>query len=508
VTKSALAPRRWGLLGAGLLLMAACQPAAPTLVPTLAPVLVASATADVAAATVTPTVAAPTVTPISLPTATAIPEPLPPPDYELRARVDLAARIVAVTASIRVHPPDHERLVFNFNPSHLGLLATPLEAAVDGASVTPSLEGAWVSVPLAGVPLADGGTGAPVTVSFAYSLALPPIHPGAWGWRGTLGWTERQVNLGDWYPVLAVHDPAAGWVTPAPSPLGEYVSAPAGDYTVIVEAAGARGPVLVAGSGGPAPCGEAWWCARLTGARFVAYVVSESMLAQSVTTTTGVTVTSVYLPEHAAAGEAALRTAAAALEVYSDLFGDYPFDSFAQIEGDFYDGMEYSGASFVGSGYYAEYDGTPNNLLTIISAHEVAHQWWHTLVGNDQAAEPWLDEALCTYSELLFLEARHPASTAWWWAFRVDWFAPQGPVDSTIYDYGDFRGYVDAVYLRGAQMLHAMRAEVGEEAFLGFLRAYADDRAGQVATGADFWAAYAAAGGAADDIRAAYLRGP
>jgi aminopeptidase N len=230
------------------------------------------------------------------------------------------------------------------------------------------------------------------------------------------------------------------------------------------------------------------------------------MLSQTVTTTTGVEVTSVFMPEHAAAGEAALRAAASALETFSAFYGPYPYDHFVQIEGDFYDGMEYSGASFVGYGYYAEYDGTPNNLLTIISAHEVAHQWWHTLVGNDQATEPWLDEALATYSELAFLEAQHPESTAWWWAFRVDWFAPDGPVNSSIYDYGDFRGYVDAAYLRGAQMLHAMRGELDEEAFWGFLRRYAAEEAGRVATGGDFWAAYVAAGGDDAAFRSEYFK--
>jgi len=170
--------------------------------------------------------------------------------------------------------------------------------------------------------------------------------------------------------------------------------------------------------------------------------------------------------------------------------------------------MEYSGASYVGYGYYAEYDGTPNNLLTLISAHEVSHQWWHTLVGNDQAAEPWLDEALATYSELPFLEAHHPASVPWWWAFRIDWFAPAGPVDSTIYDYGDFRGYVDAVYLRGAQMLHAMRAELGDDAFWAFLRAYALSRRGHIAHGPDFWDAYTIAGGDPASIQADFFQGP
>jgi aminopeptidase N len=30
--------------------------------------------------------------------------------------------------------------------------------------------------------------------------------------------------------------------------------------------------------------------------------------------------------------------------------------------------------------------------------HEIAHQWWYGLVGDDQSREPWLDESFATYS--------------------------------------------------------------------------------------------------------------
>ena len=237
----------------------------------------------------------------------------------------------------------------------------------------------------------------------------------------------------------------------------------------------------------------------------MAYVVAPGMEAITATTRAGQIVTSVYLPEHAAAGEAALKAATAALNIFSDRYGAYPQPAYTQIEGDFYDGMEYSGLTFVGRSYYEAYDGTSQNLLTIISAHEAAHQWWHTLVGNDQAAEPWLDEALATYSELVFVEAEHPADVTWWWVYRVYAWVPAGPVDGSIYEYLNFRSYVDGVYLRGAEMLHAMRQALGDERFFGFLRTYAAAHAGGVATGADFWQAYAEAGGDSAAIRGQYM---
>jgi hypothetical protein len=417
--------------------------------------------------------------------------------------VDFAAHTLAVLARVRLVPPAADRLVFNLNPLQAAAFAQSLQVHLNGAAVEPTTEGVWLSVPLPpGTALAG-----PLALDFAYTLALSPIHPGAWGWRGTLGWTTRQHTLGDWFPVLAPYDPGSGWLTPSPAPLGEYATTPFSDFEVTLEVTGNTRPVLVAGSGQPRPC-AALACFDLPGARYPAYVLSEIMLSQTITTTTGVSVTSVYMPEHAAAGQAALAAAAAALEAYSDLFGLYPFTTFVQVEGDFYDGMEYSGLSFVGAGYYAEYDGSPNNLLTTISAHEAAHQWWHTLVGNDPAHEPWLDEALCTYAELLFYERHHPDSVPWWWAFRVQWFAPSGSVGATIYDHAGFRGYVDSVYLNGAQMLHRMRQSLGDERFLAFLRAYTAENAGLIARPPYFWSAYASAGGDPAAIQAEYFSSP
>jgi hypothetical protein len=406
-------------------------------------------------------------------------------------------------ARVTLVPPAAGRLVFNLNPLQSTTFTQPVQVHLDGAALEPAVEGVWLSIPLPAAARLD----VPLTLDFAYQLTLAPIHPGAWGWRGTLGWTSRQHNLGDWFPLLAPYDPATGWLTPAPTPLGEYATTPLSDFDITLDVTGNTRTVLVAGSGQPRAC-AALACFGLSGARYPAFVLSETMLSQTVTTTTGVSVTSVHMPEHAAAGQAALTAAAAALETYSDLFGPYPFSTFVQVEGDFYDGMEYSGLSFVGAGYYAEYDHTPNNLLTTISAHEVAHQWWHTRVGSDPAYEPWLDEALCTYAELLFYERRHPQSVPWWWAVRIQWYGPGGSVASTIYDHADFRGYVDAVYLNGAQMLHRMRQSLGEERFLAFLREYTAENTGRIATSPDFWSAYAASGGDPAAIQAQFFATP
>ena len=499
------AARLWAALLA--LAAAACQPGAALTPPAAtAPVTLALTAPAVTGAPATPSSAAPASalppTPASSSSPSASPSPASSrPAYDLQAKLDLSSHIVSVREQVSLAPPASDELVFNFNALQMPGVVENLSVQVDGAQAAPQSDGVWLHLPLP----AGAIVGELLTVTIAYDLVLPSIEPWAWAWRGTLGYTPAQLNLGDWYPVLAWHSAAEGWVMHLPSPLGEYTTTPAADYAVRFSAADGQTLPLLVGSGAATTCG-ADQCFSLHGGRFAAYVAATGMASRSTVTAGGQMVTSLYLPEHAAGGEAALQTAASALAVFSQRYGVYPFPTFSLVEGDFYDGMEYSGLSFVGRSYYAEYDGTPRNLLAIISAHETAHQWWHTLVGNDQAAEPWLDEALATYSELVFLEAKYPAAVDWWWAYRVDAFKPTGRVDGSIYDFLNFREYVDAVYLRGAQMLQAMRLAIGDERFFSFLKQYAAAHAGGVATGTDFWQAYAEAGGDPAAVRGQFMR--
>jgi hypothetical protein len=470
----------------------------PLVLVTAAPLL---PTAGLAVITPTPNLLPPA--PTLAPSATPMPITPIQPSYKLVADVNARAHTVVVTATVGLTVPETRDLVFNINALQERGLFQLRELRVNNAAANFYAVGVWLYVPLpAVVRPADR-----LEVTFAYALTLPHIAPEAEGWHGSLGWTPRQINLGDWYPTLALYAPGQGWVTHSPSVLGEYQMAEAADFDVTLRATGFAAEPLILGSGQPGDCAPAH-CFTLSGGRFVAYMLSDQMESRSITTAGGITVTSAYFWGHYLPGRAALEVAATALENYSQRFGAYPYPTFALVEGDFYDGMEYSGLSFVGESYYSGYDTTANNWLTAITAHETAHQWWYSLVANDQALEPWLDEALCTYSEVLYLEAAHPKVVANWWHWRIDTRKPAGPVNGSVYAFDAFRPYVNAVYLRGAEMLQTMRQAVGDERFFAFLRAYTQAKAGRVAHAADFWQAYTDVGGDAAAIQAIYFREP
>jgi hypothetical protein len=344
------------------------------------------------------------------------------------------------------------------------------------------LNGIQMQVPLV-EPLLAGGT---LRLTLSYQLNLPKLTPSEVVGPNPFGYTSRQVNVVDWYPFVPPRTPDGGWLVHNPWYYGEHLVYPVVDFDVRVRLLNAPQSLHIAASALPQMDGE-WRRYRLERARnFVMsmspdYVVLEEMVGE-------VKVLGYAFPTDVLAGEAAFRATVEALQLYSELYGAYPWESLSLVEADFLHGMEYQGLHYLSRGFYNLYTGTPRDYLTVIAAHETAHQWWYGLVGSDQALEPWLDEALCTYSERLFYESIYPEDLDWWWEARVDFYKPEGQVNSALYETGGYRPYINAVYLRGALFLEDLRALMGDEAFLLFLKDYAQENSHQLATSAGFFA--------------------
>jgi aminopeptidase N len=215
--------------------------------------------------------------------------------------------------------------------------------------------------------------------------------------------------------------------------------------------------------------------------------MSPYFITSQAVSSSGVPVTSYYFSSQLSGGPAIAQTGAQAVSVYSSVFGPYPYDSLAIVETIIPDGMEQDGLVFLNTQYYARYDGSLANELTTLGVHEIAHQWWYGKVGNDQTMEPWLDEALSVYSEHIFYENTAPELVNWWWQYRVNFFQPSGWVDTTVYQGGSFRTYVNAVYLDGALFLQDLRDRIGDQAFFSFLADYSAQEDRRIATADDFF---------------------
>jgi hypothetical protein len=162
--------------------------------------------------------------------------------------------------------------------------------------------------------------------------------------------------------------------------------------------------------------------------------------------------------------------------------------------GPFGGGMEYPGLVL-----------TPDTPYLV--AHELAHQWWYGLVGDDQWRSPWLDESFAEFSA-----RRLPPGVIGQDQLRCDPsdpVAPYGsaPLTSSMRHWDAVSGdqYYRTVYLGGTCALRSLEHDLGARAMTAFLRSYADAHRWGVVTTADFVAALRAAAPAGYDVDA-YLR--
>jgi len=305
--------------------------------------------------------------------------------------------------------------------------------------------------------------GCAVEINLAYILAMPAQD-------GLFGYTDTQLILTNWYPFFPPYEHDQQWQIHRPGRYGEHLVYPMADFIVSLEFEEEISGEMVAA---PAP-------ANLEGPNlryelFHARTFSLAVLPghRHLSRTEDGTEFHVYFKsDSAAAAQAALETMVSAVEVFQNQFGAYPFESLTNAEIEMYDGMEFDGIFFLGRDVYPEYNDTSKNIFTLLVAHETAHNWWFSQIANDQAMDPWLDEAFCTYSELLYLEQAYPELVDWWWDFRVYDYRPVGPVDVSIYEYFDYERYRQSVYLRGALFFQAVRDQVGDDTFFEFIQKY------------------------------------
>ncbi len=433
--------------------------------------------------------------------------------YDIDATVDWQAHTVRAEQRVTYRNDTgraQEKIVFNVEPNQEPDMFTLTRLAGPGDKPITDfiLDGTRLTVPLA-EPLPAG---CELELVLAYDLVIPAIRNGyRHGHLGYWGYSEQQINLGMWFPLAAVFDPAGDWITPQPYEIGEHYVLQSADFRVRLVVDGAPDTVRVAGPGDVQRLDDGGWQFDLAGGRELTLSISDAFKVLNTSTASGVAVELFYLPDPANdsldAPRHALRTAADALALFEDLYGPYPHKRLVVVQADFPDGMEFSGLVFVSTDWFRAWKGTPNDWLTLITVHEVAHQWWYAMVGNDQGRYPYLDEALAIYSELLYVENTYPADVSWWWNFRIESYAPVGFVDEPIYDFQSVRGYIDAVYLRGALMMQALRDDLGDGAFFAWLRRYAEHMRGQVAYPSDFWGTLTAdAYATTEPVRGIYLQ--
>lgn len=216
-----------------------------------------------------------------------------------------------------------------------------------------------------------------------------------------------------------------------------------------------------------------------------------------------VTVRSLYRPQDDRMGRRVLDTTARALETFERRFGPYPYTELDACEAALLGGaggVEFAGLLTVASMFYHAGEGGPfqellgemmgeaaggqdstAGMVDFVTAHEVAHQWWHGLVGSDSREHPFLDESLAQWTTMLFFQERasaeearhheHQSVKANYHMMRMMGIA-DGPVDRPASAFPSSIAYAGLVYGKGPFFFVEARKAMGDEAFFGALRGY------------------------------------
>ncbi|HEY9152212.1 MAG TPA: M1 family aminopeptidase, partial [Anaerolineales bacterium] len=431
----------------------------------------------------------PTATSTSDPTVTATSVSVPlRPQYTMNVVMNYDAKSVGVDETVLY--PNHTGQVLNdmvlaVEPNYWQNCFVLQTLAIDGAPLSNyTLASHKLSLQLP-QPLAPESI---ATVHIQFTLNPPPLQEQHGVRPQIFGYSQNQMNLTDWYPFVV---PFIGgqWILHDHWYYGEHLVYDAADFDVNLKFTNPANAPVVASSGAPSQNGE-WTRYTLTSGR--TFVISASREYKVISAQSGdATVYGYYFPLYDKAAQAALAASVQAMQVYAQHYGTpYSHKTFSIVMGDFNDGMEFSGLVFMPRSAYNLYNGTPESLLITVTVHETAHQWWFEQVADDQAMQPWLDEAFAAYSEHVFYASVYPNDVSWWWAY---WYPRVGGteslpwVDTSIYDAGGFVPYTNTVYLGGAHFLDDLRIRLGDQAFFAFLQDYLKQENGKITTSADFF---------------------
>ena len=328
-----------------------------------------------------------------------------------------------------------------------------------------------------------------VLIDISFSLTLPNANH-------RFGYGENATNFANFYPIACVYRDGEGFVTDAYTSNGDPFFSDCSDYEVRVTY---DSSFLIACSGDSVETTQnaEKKTSKISAknVRDFAFVLSEKF-SQISGYAGDVKVDYFYYDDEDATSS--LATATKAIECYSEMFGSYPYSSFAVVQTNFvHGGMEYPQLVMIS-------DTVKGVDYDYVIAHETAHQWWYGVVGNDEFNEAWLDESLTEYSTALFFEKHSEYGISYqqmtsgarsnYNLFLKTYKAIKGEIDTSMNraldEFDTEPEYVNNIYVRGIIMFDTLRSQIGEKKFLNALSGYYSKFKFKNATTADFIATF------------------
>jgi len=211
------------------------------------------------------------------------------------------------------------------------------------------------------------------------------------------------------------------------------------------------------------------WEAHDPMASYLATVNIGDFVLQSDETEDGLPIANFFPSRRVKSLTDAFSSTAEMITFFSGLFGPYPFESYGAIV------LDSPGGFALETQTRSLFPYTMAREAVIV--HELAHQWFGNDVSLEKWQDMWLKEGFATYAEWIwhehtkgeetadgFIATKHKAMSA---AAELDSYVQPGqPSIENL--------YARNVYEGGAMVLHALRLQVGDDAFFKILRTYAE----------------------------------
>ena len=362
--------------------------------------------------------------------------------------------------------------------------------AADGTEISlQQVDGTVYQMPLPEL-LPDG---AALNIEMDYTVRIPNLE-------NRFGYQDTTYNVGNFLITPAVFE-NGGWVVEPYVDLGDAFYSDLADYTVTIHTPEGY-TVAAAGTLGE---DGAYHASAVRDYVFCAAEDFEIMETEE----SGTKILVYYRDEMNLTAARVLETSQKSLALFNRLFGAYPYDTLTVVLSGLTGGVsgtEYPTLVMVGPEIPLEElqdgfgEGDENGYRLIIDrivAHEIAHQWFYGIVGNDQIRYPFLDEGLCRFAEYLYEDAYPPEQPQPEFSYAMgDFLADCGlqtegerTLSKTLYDWVEEapEDYT-FVYIYGAAMFYEMEETMGKDAFRAALRSYVDEFAYQFVTPEEFQA--------------------
>ncbi|MFC7442987.1 M1 family aminopeptidase [Laceyella putida] len=185
-----------------------------------------------------------------------------------------------------------------------------------------------------------------------------------------------------------------------------------------------------------------------------------------------------YAEEHAKFSQDLLQSGVDSIKLFSEKFGAYPWPELDVVSmRGWFGGMEYPQLVMISLP-----DSATPAWVRSVNAHEIGHQWFYGIIGNNEYDEAWLDESFATYSAALYDKEMDQLT-----AEPVPGYHLSSPVsDFTAHGEEGIAAYYNMIYDYGSRTLNDLRKLLGDEQFYASMQAYFKEKKFGITTTKDF----------------------